>query len=428
MDTLYALDTKGRIKQWRVWTEGNIIVVEHGLMEGKKQLTKIEAKPKNIGKANATTAIEQAMLEAKAKHTKQLDKGYSPDKPDGKPALSVMLAKDYRKSFNLCNKADKDDLVIIKAQVSVDPLSSKVSWVGVPSGSRYRDIMRLCNQGVLYWFGDSLYTRNKSISYPCFVQPKLDGVRSLIYAEGVNGHIDSIKYRSRGNKGYSNIEDIDKELKIIFKEFPELVLDGELYCHGMPLQDISSSVKKHNENTRHIMFHIFDVAVPDKSWLEREHTVRQIGQIIKDRGLKRIKAVEAHVVASEDEMLEKHSQYIQEGYEGIMLRNYEGLYMFGQRSKDLQKYKTFMDDEFKIVGMELDKYKHGVAILTTSQGKTFKAKLAGTDKQRTEMWLLRDQYIGQYATIKYQSLTNDGIPQFPVLISTREMGAGGPMY
>src|SRR5690606_28903230 len=72
--------TNGQLRQWSVWVEEEdcpIIVVEHGLVNGKKQIkeTFIE-EGKNYGKSNATTAIEQAESEAASKWRKQIDKGY----------------------------------------------------------------------------------------------------------------------------------------------------------------------------------------------------------------------------------------------------------------------------------------------------------------------------------------------------------------
>ena len=57
---LYQRDKKGKIRQWRVWTEGATIIREHGIQDGKLQQQKTTAKPKNIGKVNETTGEQQA--------------------------------------------------------------------------------------------------------------------------------------------------------------------------------------------------------------------------------------------------------------------------------------------------------------------------------------------------------------------------------
>ena len=72
LPTLYSIDSKQNIRQWRVWTEGADIIVEHGLMGGKLQQKRTTAKAKNTGRANATTAEEQAKLEAQSKWNAQV--------------------------------------------------------------------------------------------------------------------------------------------------------------------------------------------------------------------------------------------------------------------------------------------------------------------------------------------------------------------
>ena len=59
-----------------------------------------------------------------------------------------------------------------------------------------------------------------------FVQPKLDGIRCIIYK-----HNDKIVFQSRQNKLFEPFVHLLPELQIIFKSQPNIILDGELYCH-----------------------------------------------------------------------------------------------------------------------------------------------------------------------------------------------------
>lgn len=65
-----------KFRQWSVWTEGAEVIVEHGQLGGKLTQKRYTAEPKNVGRANATTAEEQAIQEADAKVAKQLKTGY----------------------------------------------------------------------------------------------------------------------------------------------------------------------------------------------------------------------------------------------------------------------------------------------------------------------------------------------------------------
>ena len=48
--------------------------------------------------------------------------------------------------------------------------------------------------------------------------------------------------------------------------------------------------------------------------------------------------------------------YMQSGFEGVIIRNYKGLYEFGQRSSDLLKWKLFQDGEAKVLDSVEDNY------------------------------------------------------------------------
>ena len=67
------------------------------------------------------------------------------------------------------------------------------------------------------------YNPNKA-NYPAYIQPKLDGVRCLFTAEGAF---------SRAGNQFMNVEHIEHDLKPVFNKYPNLILDGELYNHGL---------------------------------------------------------------------------------------------------------------------------------------------------------------------------------------------------
>ena len=57
-----------------------------------------------------------------------------------------------------------------------------------------------------------------------YIQPKLDGVRCLFQKDGAY---------SRTGRKWMNIEHIEENLEGFFKEYPNLILDGELYNHKL---------------------------------------------------------------------------------------------------------------------------------------------------------------------------------------------------
>lgn len=81
LQKLYKKTSTGAIQEWEVSTDivDNIptIITRFGQVDGKIQTsTEQVLEGKNIGRANATTAMEQAEAQAKSRWEKQLKKGY----------------------------------------------------------------------------------------------------------------------------------------------------------------------------------------------------------------------------------------------------------------------------------------------------------------------------------------------------------------
>jgi DNA ligase-1 len=122
---------------------------------------------------------------------------------------------------------------------------------------------------------------------------------------------------------------------------------------------------------------------------------------------------------SENEIKSFHDKYTKKGYEGLIIRNKKGGYQESYRSKNLQKYKEFVDDEFEIVG-----YTDGTGIekdlviwtCKTKTGNTFQVRPKGTHDERRDLFINGQRYVGKYLTVVYQELTNDGIPRFPTTL------------
>jgi DNA ligase-1 len=122
-------------------------------------------------------------------------------------------------------------------------------------------------------------------------------------------------------------------------------------------------------------------------------------------------------------MKEQHAQYVSEGYEGIMLRNASSPYKHA-RSADLQKYKHFIDDEFKVVGFNQGEGLEAGCVIwvcATTDNKTFACRPRGTREERAMLFQNGDEYVGKMLTVRFQELTDTDIPRFPVGIAFREL-------
>lgn len=259
------------------------------------------------------------------------------------------------------------------------------------------------------------------IKYPCFGSPKMDGVRCLVIR-----HESRVELKSRGGKEYV-VPHIQDQLMTIMKVGD--TWDGELYIHGKYLEEIVSAVKKYNELTPEIEFIIFDM-VKDESY---EHRLISM-QALRRYTLSRIEAPSIDVLEfcelqDENHMKQKHKEYVERGYEGCMLRNFEGKYESGKRSADLQKYKEFFDEEFQIVAVGEDK--NGNAVLCVFDfiaGETFTVCYGDFQQRKHQLENWKD-YIGKALTVKYQTRYKDSkLPQFPTGVRIREGNWQGDVF
>jgi hypothetical protein len=127
--------------------------------------------------------------------------------------------------------------------------------------------------------------------------------------------------------------------------------------------------------------------------------------------------VRTEKVAALSDFRRLFSEFVEAGYEGIMLRNGAGVYRANYRSNDLQKYKEFMEDEYRIIDFKEGEGRDAGAVIwvcETADGKEFTVRPRGTMEQRREWFNDGAKYISKNLTVVYQELTEDGKPRFPV--------------
>jgi len=353
---LYHKAKGGDLRQWRTWTEGPHILTEHGQVGGKLQISSKTAEGKNIGRANETSPEEQAILEANSLHKYKLDRKYSLTPEEASEELLLpMLAHKY-------------------------------------DGSK----------------------KNK-IQLPADVQPKLDGVRCLAVREG-----KSINLISRSGKPY-NVPHIAASLDYWLPN--GTMLDGELYIHGESCQRITSLVKSADQSGKsykpeslQLSYYIYDVPVVDGNdsltWEERSKRLHDL------RTGYNIEVVIHREVKNDKEIWDAHGAYIQDGYEGAILRGRNGLYLWGYRSSDLLKVKSFQDAEFRVMDARDGKGKMEGCVVWICKNDltdaTFECTMKVTMNERARMYSERKHYIGRQLTVRFFDRTDDSLPRFPV--------------
>lgn len=252
------------------------------------------------------------------------------------------------------------------------------------------------------------------------VSRKIDGVRCLMYfKDGL------ILTASRGGGNYNaatkHIRE-DQTLRSIFVQNPDLILDGELYHHGAdwPLQRISGVTRQQEwtEECGQLEYWVYDY-VSKEPFKQRWVNLRAMSKSFPEDSP--VKIIEQRRMTGYLNIKKEHDKYVQEGFEGLCARNPEREYGVNKRSAIyLVKLKERKDDEFEIIGIKEGLRPEDMCfLLKTKNGKEFAAKPVGNIESRKYFLNHKDEFIGKFATCTYFNLSQDGIPQQPVLKSIR---------
>jgi len=280
------------------------------------------------------------------------------------------------------------------------------------------------------------YSRIKDGDWPLYVQPKLDGVRCLIQAEGLTPYHNSnpvshgfmVKAYSRTGKEWKNIDHILNELHPFFAKNRNVILDGELYNHDLKkdFEKIISLVRKTKptaedrvESSEKVEFHCYDTIMEHMDFVGRDHFIREnIGNQFD--AIKKVRRWKVHEI---EEVEAKHEDLLELGYEGSILRQdkpYEC-----KRSWTLMKIKDFSDAEATIIGYEEGKGKRkghlGKFIMEDDDGNQFGCPPGKGYNYRDMRNMLKDihGYIGARATFTYFQRTKAGSYRHPLFKAIR---------
>ena len=133
-----------------------------------------------------------------------------------------------------------------------------------------------------------------------------------------------------------------------------------------------------------------------------------------------IKLAETFEVNSKEELIEYHKKFLEEGYEGSIIRHSEEGYAVNKRSSSLLKFKDFKDIACEIIDVIPSEKRptHGIFVCEHN-GVTFGCGMKFPHKFREEVLINKEDYIGSTAEIRFFEYTDDGAPRFPVCVGIR---------
>lgn len=353
--TLYKRGSKGEIRVWRMEQDGDKHRTIAGVQDGKQTESGwTTSKPKNVGKANATTGEEQAASEIANKYTKKLKSGYFADveEVDNVAFIKPMLATKYEERIG---KIPED-----------------------------ADI---------------------------FIQPKLDGIRCIARADGLwtrQGEPMSVA-SEHIFEALKPLFDNDPEL-VLDGELYNHDFRDDFNKLGSLIRKKTPDEEQLAESVANVQYHVYDM-ISEAPFDER---CKAIIALIGMDGFGPIKRVDTKRCILGNAADDWYEIWLKEGYEGQMVR-LNGPYQKNKRSPDLMKRKEFVTNEYRVIAMvEGNGNWAGCVrkfVCLTDDDKEFGADVVGTQSQLKKVWESKEK--PDWATVEhFAQLTPDGIPRF----------------
>ena len=358
--TLYNIDSKGKVRVWRLESDGGKYRSVAGLQDGQQVTSEWKVtKAKNVGRANATTAEEQALAEVESQYKKKIEKKYSEtlEEAGGVKFTECMLAAKWKdikdKTGSWYSQPKLDGFRCLSSTGSMLSRGGK-QFVSVPHIADALSALFRLNQGLI--LDGELYTHT--------LKENFDKIGSLV------------------RKTKPTAEDIE-------------------------------------ESAKYVEYHVYDIASHNGTFDERTSVLKQMLAFLNNPY---IVYVPTTLCTDEDEINEAYAEYLANGYEGQMLRNPDSLYE-GGRSKNLLKRKEFFDEEYEVVSLEEGQgnwsgYAKAVYFRMpgdrrTKGGDYPKAGIKGSQEYTAK---LLAGPLPKTVTVRYPNLTPEGVPRFPIAV------------
>jgi len=391
LPTIYKIRANGRVQKWEIkigyidkttknpnkLTYGidgymenkHYIVLEstYGLVDGKLQNS---YKVIKRGKANRTT-LEQGILQMNSMYSKKVNRELYSTEPNELQQFSPMLAKRY-----------------------------------IPD------------------------TTALNFSENYFVQPKLDGERAI--AKLCNNDEHNVEITGRRNVKLENLMHLHNDIHRILNGYAER-LDGEILINGMSFQSIHSTIHSHDPHeTKNIEYAVFDIILNDKNasfedrysvlkqrFIDLHATKNKLPKYAKYR-IGKIYLVKTFKVRSTDDITRYHHTFVNDGYEGIIIRQGKSKYQ-NRRVSSLLKWKFTNESDYEIIDLitpETGREK-GALIwrCKTNTGKEFNVRPRGTISNRKKAYEYykknQNMWKGKLLQVYHEGTSDSGIPRNP---------------
>ena len=279
--------------------------------------------------------------------------------------------------------------------------------------------------------------QEKNLVYPFFATPKIDGFRMYVR--------DGIAW-SRSNKPIPNehVQSLIKSCQGSLEGF-----DGELVVGDANDPDVynkTTGALRRSSGEPDVHFWVFDRCdLPNATYTERYNKLK----LACDPDHPFVHVLEHRLVSTAEDLNLYEERMLEQGYEGLILRNPDALYKQGRstlKESGMLKLKRFLDAEAEIIGYEELMHnqnpatvnelgmtsrtthkanlsggqKLGALVCRTPEGVEFRIGTGFTDTQRCKYWHYREKLIGETVKYKYFPIGIKEAPRHPVFLGFRE--------
>lgn len=364
-EVILKRDTQGKIRTWQYEVEGDKYRIIAGLQGGNPAVSKWKtAKPKNVGKKNETTPVQQALIEAQNEETGKLKREYRRTIQELEfVPYAPMLADNYDDL--------KEPLNFVKGVYSQPKLDGIRSYKSIRFGATTRELQPHVNCGHLMQALAPLFD-------------KYDGIQ-----------FDGELYN------HDHHDDFNKISSLVRRE------------------KLSAEQKAQVEST--LQYHVYDLPSDGDAFGGR---TARLKQLIEDLNHPMIIYVPTVKVENQDHLDQLNSQYVVNGYEGQIVRIDLGSYEHDVRSKSLLKRKGFVTEEFDLADIEAGEGNwEGIAkrvILDLPNGQQCEGGLRGDMDFARQLLADREKY--KKVTVRHFGYTPAGKLRHAVAIDFHEQG------
>jgi DNA ligase-1 len=262
---------------------------------------------------------------------------------------------------------------------------------------------------------------------------KLDGIRAIV----IDGVVMSRKLKPIPNahvqRLFGGLEHLDGELIVGEPNAKDVY---QKTCSGVMSADGEPDVR----------FFAFDhIEDPTAEYCRRFVRLSEYASDL-------VKVVTQHGLLDHASLLDLETFYLEQGYEGVMLRAFQGprsFYKFGRstpKETTLLKLKRFEDAEAVVVGFEeemrndneattdalgrtkrsshaenkVGKGRLGALVCQAPEGIEFNIGTGFTAAQREHLWIERSTWLGRIAKYKSFAIGVKDAPRFPVFLGWRD--------